>query len=83
MPTITELQQRLARLDNEKAQVRSALASEKRRADTKRKVLYGAAALALAETDAALRERLMAHLDATLTRDGDRAALGLGPKPKK
>lgn len=81
MPTVTELEQQLNRLDAEKARIKAKLSEEKRRADTKRKVLYGAAALALAEQDSALKSRLLDHLDKTV-RDNDRGLVGLPPKGK-
>lgn len=82
MPNIKELEQRLNRIEREKATVRHQLSQVKRKEDAKRKILYGVAALALAEQDSDLRERLLRYLDLTVKRDEDRAVLGLPERLK-
>lgn len=52
---------------------------QERRDDTRRKILYGAAVLALAANlDEASRARVFARLHSHIRRDRDRAFLGLG-----
>jgi hypothetical protein len=80
MPNIKELEQRLHRLDKEKASVKHQLSQVKRKGDTKRKILYGAAALTLASQDVLLQDRLERYLDLTVKRPDDRALLGLPEK---
>lgn len=77
MPNIKELEQRLSRIEQEKAAVRHQLSQVKRKGEAKRKILFGAAALALASHDSELHERLMKYLDFTVKRVEDRALLGL------
>jgi hypothetical protein len=55
------------------------LNASKRRADTHRKVLAGAAVLQWAARDSEFSSRLMAELKAFLVRDADRALFGLPP----
>lgn len=73
---IDELEKKLNRLELEKASLRSKISSERRRCDTRRKILFGVAALALAESDSELRKRLLAELDGTV-RESDRGLVGL------
>lgn len=80
MPNIKELEQRLNRIEQEKAAVRHQLSQVKRKGEAKRKILFGVAALALASQDSELQERLMRYLDLTVKSDRDRALLGLPEK---
>ncbi len=80
MPKIKELEQKLNRLDLEKAAVRHQLSEVRRKGEAKRKILYGAAALKLAEHDADLKERLQKYLDLTVRNADDRALLGLSER---
>lgn len=77
MSKIEELQQRLNRLDLEKAAVSHKLTQIKRKGDAKKKILYGAAALKLAMNDPELQERLTQYLDMTVKSAADRLLLGL------
>lgn len=77
MQKLKELEQRINRLDQEKAALRHQISKEKRQGDAKRKILYGIAALSLAEQDSAILERLHAYLDRTVKRPNDREILGL------
>jgi hypothetical protein len=58
-------------------QEQNKLNSSKRRADTRRKVLAGAAMLEWAKKDDDFSARLMTELKVFLVRDGDRALFGL------
>ena len=77
MLKIKELEQRLNRIEQEKALIRSKISQEKRKCDTKRKILYGVAALELASQDSELHRRLLKFLDSMLTRSEERALLDL------
>ncbi len=55
--------------------------SVERRADTRRKVLAGAAVLEWATKDGEFAARLQNELKAFLVRDADRALFGLSPVP--
>lgn len=77
MPKIKELEQRLNRIEQEKAAVRHQLSQVRRKGEAKRKILFGAAALKLAEQDAELRARLTRYLNLTVKNADDRALLGL------
>ena len=76
-------------LDEQIEQMRAALqkkvaARDKRRKreTDRKKILIGALYLSRAERDPAAHEKLMAALDAYLTRDDDRKLFGLTPKTK-
>jgi hypothetical protein len=60
------------------------LAADKRKADTRRKVLAGAAVLEWAARDTDFSMRLMSELQRFLVRDADRVIFGFAPveKPK-
>ena len=64
-----------ARIRREKGKERT----RKRKDDTRRKILAGAAVLDRAERDAAFKAELGALLDRFLTRADDRALFGLEP----
>jgi hypothetical protein len=65
-----------ARIRQEQAR----LAADERRADTRRKILAGAAVLQWAAKDSDFSTRLMAELKHFLVRDADRALFGLPPQ---
>lgn len=75
-------EQKLRALELEKAALLAEIKAEQRKQDTKRKILYGAAALALSAKDADLATRLLEHLNSNVNRDSDRELLGL-PKRSK
>ena len=58
------------------------LKADERKADTRRKVLAGAAVLQWAARDSEFSARLITELKAFLMRDGDRALFGLPPLTK-
>jgi hypothetical protein len=58
------------------------LAADKRKVDTRRKVLAGAAVLEWAARDTEFSMRLMSELRSFLVRDADRALFGLPPVEK-
>ena len=62
------LKARLAALETQKK-------TEERRRESRRAFVVGAAALANAETDPAFREALRKVLEASVTRDGDKAVI--------
>jgi len=92
MPTRMErLTARLTRLraaeEQVTAEIRAAEARQRARqskaeraADTRRRILLGAWLLQRMKQDEALRSRLLADLDAWLTRNEDRALFGLEPR---
>ena len=65
-----------ARLQKERAKV----SAQKRKDDTRRKIIVGAALLAHAEHDDTVKAQLWRILDAQVTRSQDRVLLGLKPK---
>jgi hypothetical protein len=74
-----ELKQRRAAIVRQKQQQQAKITNEKRKADTRRKVLVGAAMLSLAETDERQQTQLTALLSSYLKRDDDRALFDLPP----
>lgn len=77
---IKELEQRLNRIEQEKAAIRHQISEERRKGDLRKKILYGVAALTLASQDPDLQTRLLRHLDDTVTRPDERTLLGLSVK---
>ena len=77
MATYSELEQRLNRVRAEEARIKTELSKKKRSEDLRLKILYGAAALALASNDEAFKAAVLAHLDAVTGRASDRTLLGL------
>lgn len=76
-------------LDEQIEQMRAALQKKvaardkrKKRETDRKKILIGALYLSRAERDPAAHEKLLAALDAYLTRDDDRRLFGLSPKTK-
>ena len=68
------------------AQIQALKAKEskqKRKEDTKRKVLVGSVVLKMLETGEMPQERMNQILDKHLTRDTDRALFGLQPRQEK
>lgn len=72
-----KLKQEKARKQLIEARKRAAESKLKRSQDTRRKILIGAAILAKVERDEWPEAKLLALLDATLTRADDRALFGL------
>jgi hypothetical protein len=87
MPKIVErigvLEERLKQLKAKQQKIdarRRALESRQaRQADTRRKFLAGAIVLAQIESDAGAKAKFRLWLEASLTRDDDRALFGLPP----
>ena len=79
---LSELEARKKALEAQMQAIQSRQKERDRKADTRRKVLAGAAVLAEAERDPAAKQRLMALLDRHLVRDVDRAVFGLALKAK-
>ncbi|MBI1627069.1 mobilization protein [Comamonas suwonensis] len=79
--TITTLEQKLKQAKAKKQQIearkRAIETKAKRAADTRRKVLVGAVILAKVESGTWPKDKLLAMLDAALTRDDDRALFEL------
>lgn len=82
--TIAALEAKLKQAKAKKQQIearrRAADAKRKRSEDTRRKILVGAAILAKVERGEWPKDKLLAMMDATLTRADDRALFGL-PAP--
>ena len=80
---IAALEEKLKQAKARKAQIearkRAAESKKQRAADTRRKILIGAAVLARVEQGDWPRERLLDMLDGVLTRDDDRALFDLLP----
>lgn len=74
-----QLKQKRAAILRQKQQQQAKITNAKRKADTRRKVLAGAAVLSLAETDERQQKQLTALLGRFLTRDDDRALFDLPP----
>ena len=81
---IREAEERLKQLKAKQQQIearkRAAEAKAKRAADTRKKILLGALALQLMESDGGQNAVFMDRLDRFLVRTDDRALFGLQPK---
>jgi alanyl-tRNA synthetase len=75
--SIEKLQQEQRKLEARLRRVQSQAKSEKRKLDTKRKILTGAAVLAEAIDNDEFRELLLQILDKRITRNSDRVVLEL------
>lgn len=75
--SIEKLQQEQRKLEARLRRVQSQAKSEKRRLDTKRKILTGAAVLAEAIDNDEFRELLIQILDKRITRNSDRVVMEL------
>ena len=73
----TKLKQEKAKKQQIEARKRAALAKVSRQQDTRRKILVGAAILAKVERGEWPKDKLLAMLDAALTRADDRALFDL------
>jgi len=69
-----------AELQAAEARQRARQSKAERAADTRRRILLGAWLLERMKKDKALRARLVAELDAWVTRNDDRALFGLEPR---
>ncbi len=78
--TEERLKQLKARKQQLEARKRAIEAKKNRSDDTRRKILLGAAILQKVESGEWKRERMLALLDATLTRPNDRVLFGLYEK---
>jgi hypothetical protein len=80
----TNLKQEKAKKQQIEARKRAAESKAKRSIDTRRKILVGAAILAKVERGEWPQDKLLAMLDASLTRADDRALFDLpAPKPEQ
>ncbi|SCC95956.1 conserved protein of unknown function [Thiomonas sp. X19] len=79
----TKLKQERAKKQQIEARKRAAESKTKRSQDTRRKILVGAAILAKVERGEWPRDKLLAMMEATLTRDDDRALFGLPEDPQQ
>lgn len=80
----TKLKQEKAKKQQIEARKRAAESKVKRSIDTRRKILVGAAILAKVERGEWPQDKLLAMLDASLTRADDRALFDLpAPKPEQ
>lgn len=79
----TKLKQERAKKQQIEARHRAAASKLKRSQDTRRKILVGAAILAKVERGEWPRDKLLAMMEATLTRDDDRALFGLPEIPQQ
>lgn len=82
-------EQKLAELQEKQRQIAERIKTEnariqtqKRKEDTRRKILAGAVALEHAEHDKDFNAKLQAQIARNITRDDDRALFGLSPLPK-
>ncbi len=78
-----KLKEAKAKQQQIEARQRAADAKRSRQQDTRRKVLVGALILSRVERGEWPREKLLAMLDAALTRADDRALFELPPVPEK
>ena len=79
-----KLKQEKAKKQQIEARKRAAESKAKRSIDTRRKILVGAAILAKVERGEWPQDKLLAMLDASLTRADDRALFDLpAPKPEQ
>lgn len=76
----TKLKQLKAQKQQMEARQRAAAAKVTRQQDTRRKVLVGAVILAKVECGEWPKDKLLAMLDSTLIRAGDRALFELSPE---
>jgi len=79
----TKLKQAKALKQKQAAQKRAQESKLERQKDTRRKILAGAAILAKVAREEWPRDKLLAMMDATLTRADDRALFDLPPVPEK
>ncbi len=80
---LAELQSKKREIERQIRSISAKEAAAKRKADTRRKILAGAAVLANAERSPENHAELMRLLDKFLIQDRDRAVFGLPPKEGK
>lgn len=73
----TKLKQAKALKQKQEAQKRALLSKQERQKDTRRKILVGAAIMAKVNGGEWPKDKLLAMMDATLTRNDDRALFDL------
>lgn len=78
--SVAAAKERVARAQADLARRKARLAAANRKADTRRKILAGAWALAQAERSQKARAKLRKGLDDYLTADRDRALFDLPPR---
>ncbi len=74
---IESIEAKIVRLQKQKRDLLNAASRQERKADTRRKVLVGAAILEKVESDEWPRDKLVAMMDKFLTRDRDRELFDL------
>lgn len=79
----SKLKQEKARKQKIEARKRAVESKAKRSMDTRRKILIGAAILAKVERGEWPHDKLLAMLDAALTREDDRELFGLPKNPQQ
>ena len=79
---LAKLEEQRARINAEIQRVRAREQQQKRKEDTRRKVLIGAWILGKVESGEWPEQRLLDGLDSYLERDHDRALFGLPPRQK-
>ena len=77
---ISELEKQRDQINARLLKERAKVSAQKRKDDTRRKIIVGAAMLAHAEHDAAVKAQMGRILDQHVTRPQDRVLLGLQPK---
>lgn len=88
---MSKLDEKIARLEQEIAQQRARLSdlaqrkmAEDRKAETRRKIIYGGAFLAhVADLPAEKRARILSAIHKYINRKADRGFLGLAPLPER
>ena len=78
---VKKLEEAQARLNAELQRARGRLAQEKRKRDTRRKILAGAMALDRVERGEVSEQRFQADMDRFLDQPRDRELFGLPPRP--
>lgn len=77
---MANIDERIAQMQAQLRQLQASARKQKRRDETRRKILYGAAVLKFVDDlEAGEKERRLARLHKYVTRESDRRFLGLSP----
>jgi hypothetical protein len=79
---IDSIDLQIKQLQARKQKAKAKITTQKRKDDTRRKILVGAAILKKVGSGEWPREKMMAMLEGELTKNGDRALFGLDPLPE-
>ena len=79
---ISELEKQRDQINARLQKERAKISAQKRKDDTRRKIIVGAALLTHAEHDTSVKAQLWRILDQHVTHPQDRTLLGLQPKDK-